>query len=277
MQAPSPLISIVTPVFNQAIYLAHAVQSVLDQDYANWELLVVADGPQPEVDAVMGRFNDPRIRYFAEKPHGGVGHTRNYALQRSLGDYWVFLDADDALPGGCLTRRLAAFSADPALRVVDGTVVLMDETMQREVARRSPNFAGDPLPGYFRLDPAVFIGVSAMVRRIPGEVILFDEDLTHNEDLLFYITVFSTWGGTYSFVGSEVLQYRQWSGSSMRNLRSLEKGYRAFYRRVSEDYLTSKPLERDELRRRIRSIMVRSYLKRFQLLSALRAGMERWQ
>jgi glycosyltransferase involved in cell wall biosynthesis len=265
-----PLVSIITPVYRQSKYLAEAVNSVLKQDHHHWEMLVVSDGPDPETDAVMARFADARIRYFAEKPHGGVSHTRNYALDRSKGDFWVFLDADDALPGGCLSERLRCFERDALLRVVDGTVVLKDANLERELERRSPTFKGHPLARYLALDSAVFIGVSAMVRREPNAVLHFDEALTHNEDLLFYMTVFQQWGGTYGYVDSDVLFYRRGHASAMGDLTRLEQGYRAFYEKVGRNFPEASAVQLAFLKRKIRSILFKSYLKRGHLVSAMR-------
>ena len=269
------LVSIIVPVYRQAAFVATAIDSVMAQSYANWELLVVSDGHDPALDDVMQGYNDPRIRYFNSKPHGGVGDTRNFALLRSSGNFWVFLDADDALPPTSIGVRMERFTADASLRAVDGWMELTDAALRQTLGWRKPHFDGEPLDAYLRLDERVFTGITAMVRRERSSEVLFDTALTHGEDLLFYIDVFRQWGGRYTAVQEPVYRYRQHAGTAMDDLHKLELGYRGLLQRLRERFL-----DRNETlgatAKRMRRIMVRSYVKRFKVLSALRAAVKQW-
>lgn len=269
------LVSIIVPVYRQAAYVATAIESVMAQDYPHWELLVVSDGPDPELDAVMQRYSDPRIRYFNSKPHGGVGDTRNYALQRSSGDFWVFLDADDALPPTSLSLRMERFAADASLRAVDGWMELTDAALRQTLGWRRPHFDGEPLEAYLRLDERVFTGITAMVRRERSSEVLFDTALTHGEDLLFYTDVFRQWGGRYTAVQHPVYRYRQHDGTAMDDLQRLELGYRGLLQRWRARF-PDRNETLDATAKRMRRIMVRSYMKRLDLGSALLAQFSNW-
>lgn len=271
----SQLVSIIVPVYRQAAFVATAIESVIEQHYPHWELLVVSDGPDPELDAVMQRYSDPRIRYFNSKPHGGVGDTRNYALQRSSGDFWVFLDADDALPPASIAVRMERFAADASLRAVDGWMELTDAALRQTIGWRKPHFDGEPLDAYLRLDEAVFTGITALVRRERSSEVLFDTALTHSEDLLFYTDVFRHWGGRYTVVQEPVYRYRKHAGTAMDDLHKLELGYRGLLQRLRERFPDRADVVH-ALPKRMRRIMVRSYVKRFKVLSALRAAMKQW-
>ncbi|RZJ74714.1 MAG: glycosyltransferase family 2 protein, partial [Brevundimonas sp.] len=94
--APSsePLVSIIMPSFNRGFLIAEAIQSVLDQTWSNWELIVCDDGSTDKTPFVVERFVDPRIRYLRlEKTNGAI--ARNHGLRFARGRYIAFLDSDN--------------------------------------------------------------------------------------------------------------------------------------------------------------------------------------
>lgn len=91
-----PLFSIIIPSYNRAHILPQAINSVVNQTYSNWELLVVDDGSTDATATVVKEFKDHRIHYLY-KQNGGVCSARNYGVNFSKGDYIVFLDSDDAV------------------------------------------------------------------------------------------------------------------------------------------------------------------------------------
>ena len=97
-----PLVSVVIPAYNCSRYLPQSVQSVLDQDYPNLEILVVNDGSSDDTLAVARRLADAadgRMHVF-DQANAGAAVARNTALRRAGGRYIAFLDSDDLwLPG----------------------------------------------------------------------------------------------------------------------------------------------------------------------------------
>lgn len=93
----SPLISIVMPVYNSETFVHKAIDSVLNQTYENWELIVVDDGSQDQsVEAIMSYVNqDNRIQLLKNEKNSGIAITRNNAINSSRGKYIAFLDSDD--------------------------------------------------------------------------------------------------------------------------------------------------------------------------------------
>ncbi len=90
----SPRISIVMPTFNRAYTIAEAIQSVLDQTYQNWELLICDDASTDRTPMVVAQFQDSRIRYMQfEKSNGAA--TRNKGLRYANGEYIAYLDSDN--------------------------------------------------------------------------------------------------------------------------------------------------------------------------------------
>src|ERR1700735_4941661 len=89
-------VSIITPLFNKAPYVAETIQSVLAQTMADWEMIVVENGSTDEGPNVVRQFNDPRI-HLMESPKRGPGAARNLGLERARGEWILFLDADDLI------------------------------------------------------------------------------------------------------------------------------------------------------------------------------------
>lgn len=91
----TPLVSVVIPAYNQADFLGEAIQSVLNQTYANFELLIVNDASPDHTDEVVRQFCDPRIKYLVHSKNQGLPATRNTGMSDASGSIIALLDADD--------------------------------------------------------------------------------------------------------------------------------------------------------------------------------------
>ena len=89
------LVSIIMPSYNTARYIRDSIQSVLDQTYENWELIIVDDCSTDNTDEVVNSFQDDRIRFFKNDSNYGAALTRNKALREAKGEWIAFLDSDD--------------------------------------------------------------------------------------------------------------------------------------------------------------------------------------
>jgi glycosyltransferase involved in cell wall biosynthesis len=91
----NPLVSIIIPTYNRLDDLKRALQSVYDQTFDNWELLVVDNHSTDNTDSLIKSFNDPKIRLFKIQNEGVIAASRNLGLEHALGEYIAFLDSDD--------------------------------------------------------------------------------------------------------------------------------------------------------------------------------------
>ena len=90
-----PQFSVIVPVYNVEKYLARCVKSILSQSFSDFELLLVNDASTDGSLAAAREFcSDPRVRVL-DKPHGGLGDTRNYGAGLASGKYLLFVDSDD--------------------------------------------------------------------------------------------------------------------------------------------------------------------------------------
>lgn len=102
----SPLISVVMPAFNQEPYIAQAIQSVLDQEDVELELLVVDDASTDKTYDIAQSFNDPRVKVFQNERNSGSCATMNVGVANMKGAYFAILDADDYYLPGKLKAQL---------------------------------------------------------------------------------------------------------------------------------------------------------------------------
>jgi glycosyltransferase involved in cell wall biosynthesis len=91
----SELVSVVIPTYNHAHFLGRALQSVLDQTYGNWEVIVIDNHSQDNTDEVLGRFVDPRINLLKIDNNGVISASRNIGIRAAKGEWIAFLDSDD--------------------------------------------------------------------------------------------------------------------------------------------------------------------------------------
>jgi len=106
-----PLISIITPVFNQRLYIEQAIRSVLGQTCREWEWILLDDGSTDGTGQIIRNFNDSRIRYACQEHAGLSNLTRTYnrALSMCAGDFIAMLDHDDYWPDDKLERQIKTF------------------------------------------------------------------------------------------------------------------------------------------------------------------------
>ena len=91
------LVSIITPSYNSAKFIAETIQSVQNQTYQNWEMIIVDDGSSDETENVVLSIiqKDNRIQFHKLSQNSGPAVARNTGIEKASGDYMTFIDADD--------------------------------------------------------------------------------------------------------------------------------------------------------------------------------------
>ncbi|MFO7258616.1 MAG: glycosyltransferase family 2 protein [Bacteroidota bacterium] len=118
MSADQPLVSIIMPTYNRAHLIGETIQSVIDQTYTNWELLVIDDGSEDGTEAVVTGFADSRILYDKLDHTGYIGKARNHGIKKSRGEYIAFLDSDDLWRPDKLEFQLKLLRQYPEARLI---------------------------------------------------------------------------------------------------------------------------------------------------------------
>lgn len=114
------LLSVIIPAYNAAYSIATAIDSVLNQDYTNFELIIINDGSSDGTAKVMERYitSEKRVRMVSKCQNEGVAAARNTGLEVAVGEYIAFLDADDRVAPTMYSRLISTleeYSCDMAM------------------------------------------------------------------------------------------------------------------------------------------------------------------
>jgi len=148
VRGAEPVLSVIITAYNYARYLRQCVQSVLDQGFADIEVLVLDNGSTDETPKVMVEFRgEPRVRYMRNRHNYGAGHNWMNGLRIAQGRYFTFLSADDYFNEGHLTRLLPVLESHPqvavgytGIRWVDGQGQALNQP--RHPGYRNTNYVG---------------------------------------------------------------------------------------------------------------------------------------
>jgi glycosyltransferase involved in cell wall biosynthesis len=213
--ADAPVVSVVIPCYNQANFLGEAIESVRRQTYPRIELIVIDDGSTDDTAAVAAELG---VRCISQD-NGGLAAARNRGLAECIGDYVVFLDADDRLLPHGVEANVDASAAKPEAAFVSGWCRLISSTGDPVPWLRLPG-----VPPKRRLYDALLArsyvihstGV-AMFRRGPligaGG---YRGSFPGTEDFDLYLRMARD-NATYAHAGGPICEYRQHSGAMSRN------------------------------------------------------------
>lgn len=139
-----PHISIIVPVYNAEQYINTCINSIIEQSYIDWELLLVDDGSTDSSGDICDDYakNDNRIKVF-HKENGGVSCARNYGLDHAKGEWIAFVDADDWLDKYYLEHFIENINADiivAGYNYTDGTRVNQNTLEQKKTSVLDINY-----------------------------------------------------------------------------------------------------------------------------------------
>lgn len=121
-----PKVTIVTPSYNQAAFLEQTIRSVLAQDYPHMEYFVVDGGSNDGSQEIIKKYAD-QIDWWVSEPDEGQSDAVNKGWQRATGELIGWLNSDDLLMPGAVSRMVAAFNQTPEMGVIYGDVFSIDE------------------------------------------------------------------------------------------------------------------------------------------------------
>ncbi|WP_375586217.1 glycosyltransferase family 2 protein [Cyclobacterium xiamenense] len=117
-------VSLIVPTYNRRELLRETIESIVNQSYTNWELIVVDDGSSDGTDTLVGNYceQDKRIGYF-QRPSGmakGPNSCRNFGFLRSAGELVKWVDSDDLLAKDALQNQVEVFKTNPTIKLCLG-------------------------------------------------------------------------------------------------------------------------------------------------------------
>lgn len=144
-----PLVSVILCNYNYGRFIAEAIDSVLSQTYANFELIIVDDGSSDGSKQVIRSYGDPRIRTIFQE-NGGQAAALNSGFERTTGKFIAFLDSDDKWKSEKVAKVVCAFEKD-AFSIVQHNLEVIDAN-SRPSGKLRPGFTSgtrDVLQAYF--------------------------------------------------------------------------------------------------------------------------------
>ena len=120
-------ISIIMAAYNAERTIAQAIQSVIEQTYDNWELLIINDCSKDNTVGVINSYTDPRIRLLQNPTNLGVSKTRKAGMDAAKGEWIAILDSDDAWARDKLEKQMRLVESTGAQLVFTGSAFMDDE------------------------------------------------------------------------------------------------------------------------------------------------------
>ena len=207
-----PRVSICIPAYNAERYLAEALESVRNQTFQDWELIVIEDGSQDGAEAIVRAFShtvSQAVCYQRHEVNQGLPATRNTGIAAAQGEWIALLDADDCWAATHLEsaiRKLEAIAAD----LVHSGSVLFDSDTGRELGIRAPgageiaNFPLSLYRGEYIIQPSSVVLRKSLWERAGG----FDPTFRYVEDREMWLRCARV-GGRFVFTGENTCRYRK--------------------------------------------------------------------
>ena len=136
----NPLVTIVTPSYNQARYLERTILSVLNQDYPNLEYIVI-DGGSTDGSVDIIKKYEHKISYWISEPDRGQSHAINKGFQKATGEIFNWLNSDDILMPSATTIAVHYLTNNPERGMVYGDRLVIDEKDQVLACVELPSFS----------------------------------------------------------------------------------------------------------------------------------------
>jgi glycosyltransferase involved in cell wall biosynthesis len=177
-------VSVIIPVYNGEKYITSTIQSVLQQSYANWELVIVNDGSTDRTPELCRSFMRKNVKII-DQPNRGLSEARNVGIRHSKGEYIAFLDADDIWLPAKLEKQVSFLDSHPLVGLVFCGSRLMDEE-GKHLGIKQIFKAGNIKPAdIFLLNP-IKNGSVPMLRRKTLEDIRSAAQMTNENIRIFY-------------------------------------------------------------------------------------------
>jgi glycosyltransferase involved in cell wall biosynthesis len=184
----TPLISVIMNCYNGAEFLREAIDSVITQRYANWEIIFWDNCSTDQTQAIIQSYTDKRIRCFRGSETVPLGCARNYALEQAQGEFISFLDVDDVWESMKLSEEIKIFESNHQI----GLVFSCYEIFSKNATSLSNSIKVGRYINVNDLLKNYTIGISAATVRasvIKKENIVFNTRFSLIEDYDFFLRI----------------------------------------------------------------------------------------
>lgn len=204
-------VSVIVPTYNRADLLRETIDSILNQTFKDFELIIVDNYSTDDTEKVIKSYKDKRIRYFKNHNNGIVAVNRNFAIKKSKGEYIALCDDDDLWLPQKLEKQLLEFEKGEQIGLVCTNGFSFDETGEHRKMLKS-------MSGYFSFEDLLInntiICPSVMVKKsVLEDVGIFDEsrEIFTGEDYELWLRIAKKYKIRY--LGTPLVKYRTHAGA----------------------------------------------------------------
>jgi len=212
-----PTVTVIMPVYNTQKYVKRAVQSVLEQTFTDFELLIIDDQGTDDSITICRQFTDPRIRIISQQNRGLAG-ARNTGIRHAAGEYMALLDSDDLWHPEKLERHVYHLDQNPEIGVSYAASRMIDDNGHKLSIVQKPKLIGINATTIFLRNP-IGNGSAPVLRRRAlgdiahksfraGELNYFDETFRQSEDIECWMRIALKTCWVFEGIPGELTYYR---------------------------------------------------------------------
>ena len=202
------MISVLLPVFNSQKYLSDCINSILNQSYEDFELVIVDDGSIDQSGEIIKQFieKDGRIKAFYKENEGSISKTRNFLLEKVTGDFFIFIDSDDIIEKDFLKILLETMNKSNSDVVACGFKLVNIPVLAKK------GYGKREVDSSKAIEEMLFSGRfyavwNKLFRTEKVKDFRFDESLNYGEDLVYFFNVLKD-DHKFTFIDNPLYFYR---------------------------------------------------------------------
>jgi glycosyltransferase involved in cell wall biosynthesis len=221
---PSPKVSIITPSYNQALYLEECIRSVLEQDYPNIEYIIMDGGSTDGSVEIIRKYAD-RLAYWVSERDAGQSAAINSGLRRSTGEIWAWMNSDDAYLPGAVSKAVAWLEAHPDQEIVFGDCEVVDENGRKLQSMQPGEFS---LAAMLQGGNGIPSGSTFLRRSVRDRIGVLEESFHYLMDIDYWFRAGQVC--TFGHIPETLSLYRVYSGAKTWDPAQSEKRAREYIR-----------------------------------------------
>lgn len=240
-----PQTSIIMPVYNSERYIEETIQSVINQTYKNWELIIINDGSNDKTEEIIQNYLiNTNIHYYYQK-NSGVSAARNFGFTKSKGKYISFLDADDIWHFSNLEEKIF-FLQKESIDAVYSNCDIIDEN-SRNTNKTLTGSKTPTLHDILSIKGNYITAPSGIIykKSIFDTIETFDTNLSNNADQDLWIRLLAN-NFKLELIDKSLWKYRVHSNNMSKNISLLEKDSIYLLEKVNKNNLFESELFKKE-------------------------------
>ena len=227
---PTPLVSVVMPIYGVERFVAEAIDSVLSQTFTDFEFLIVDDVSPDGSRSICEEYSDERMRIIVHEKNRGLAGARNTGIRQARGKYIALLDSDDKWTMDKLEKHVEHLNQSPKVGVSFSRSVFMNEEGELMNTYQMPKLSGIT-PEHLLCRNPIGNGSAPVIRRevfadiayednLYGETedYFFDDNFRQSEDIECWIRIASLTNWSIEGLSEPLTVYRLNSGSLSANI-----------------------------------------------------------